>query len=471
MTITGNIKFGTEGWRGVIAEDFTFDNVRIVSQAIADYLNKVSGNQKDRNSSVVIGYDNRFMSGKFADVVGEVFSKNHFSVIISDKSLTTPNLCYAVRSKECAIGIMITASHNPPKFNGLKIKASYGGPIPGWVAEEIEKNIKGEKIETGGYPAETLGKENLKDAYLEYLKLSVDFNTIKKIKQKIVVDYMHGSGIGYFEELIPLENLITLKNNPDPMFDNTSPEPIEKNLGLLKRSVLKKKAIIGIALDGDGDRVGIIDDRGRYLPPHIIFPLLLYYLVKYKKLSGKVVQTISLGYLSERIAKRNALEFEETPVGFKNICEKMLKEKILIGGEESGGYAAINSELPDRDGILSALIILEMLGHTGKKISVLVDELQKEFGKSYFLREDTKISKIIFDKQDFVKKIAVPDKILSLKVREVRDYDGLKIIFSDDSWLLIRPSGTEPLVRIYSETPSKEKSQKLINYGRKLVMA
>lgn len=395
------IRFGTEGWRGIMAKDFTFNNVALVSEAICRYINKPG-------TKIIVGYDCRFLSSKFAEISADIFSRNKYQVFVSDSPIGSPNLSYATASNDAELGIMITASHNPAKFNGLKIKAKYGGPVPEWVGKEIEQEIlklQDSSFTLPGYsptrtrrqacvrysshadPSPLKGegklvgfvKKDFKSEYINYLKLSIDFEQIfKKIKNVVVIDNFYGSTIGVINKLIPQKNLVTIRDNYDPLFNGLNPEPVvEQNLNLLKKTVLKNKALIGICVDGDGDRVGIVDDKGRYLSPHIVFPLMLYYLVEHKKLKGKVVQALSLGYLSERIAKEYSLDFQEVSIGFKNITELMLKEDVLLGGEESGGYA-IRGEIPERDGFISGLILLEMVVNTGKKLSVLVNELQKK---------------------------------------------------------------------------------------------
>jgi len=466
------IKFGTEGWRGIIGDDFNFNNIKIVSKTICNYVLQVI----KENKKIIIGYDTRFLSDKFAEISADIFDKNGFNVLISNSPVTSPNISYSTKFENSNIGIMITASHNPYKFNGLKIKANYGGPIPDWVAKEIEKMIPENlnvKFQENFSAEKKINKYDFKKSYIEYLKLNFDFTNINRLlkNNKIVIDYFYGTTIGYLENILNKKNLIELNCNYDPLFGGLNPEPVvESNLLKLKNTVKKEKALLGIAFDGDGDRVGIIDDKGNYLTPHIVFPLILYFLVEYKKLKGKVVQALSLGYLSERISKEYNLEFEETSVGFKNICEKMLKENVLLGGEESGGYA-INSQIPERDGFISGLTLLEMLVFTGKRLSDLVKELQKKFGKSYFIRKDIHLSKLFFDKNEFTKNVVnlLPFKILNDKIKEIRQYDGVKIIFNDDSWLLLRPSGTEPLIRIYSETSDLDKTKKLVDYGEKIL--
>jgi len=459
------IKFGTEGWRGVIADDFTFRNVAVVTEAVSNYINKPG-------TKIVVGYDARFLSGKFAEICAGIFAGRGYSVNLSGNCITSPNLAYITKFEQAEAGIMITASHNPPKFNGLKIKAGYGGPVTGEVAKEIEQLVN-INSDIGNHLTVKYNRADFKPEYIDYLKLSIDFKRIiRELKNRnIALDLFHGAAIGYLDGIFPEKNLVKIRNNYDPMFGGMNPEPVvERNLQVLKKTVLKQKSIIGISLDGDGDRVGIIDDTGRYLPPHIVFPLLLYYLVEQKKIKGKVVQATSLGYLSERIAEKYGLELQEVPIGFKNITEIMLKEKIILGGEESGGYA-VNSEIPERDGFISGLSLVDLVVSSGEKLSAIVDNLQKEFGKSVFLREDMHLKTIFYDKDIFTEKVVniLPDKINNKKIKQLRKADGLKIIFNDDTWLLLRPSGTEPLIRIYSETASLLLTKKMVQYGKDII--
>lgn len=470
------MKFGTEGWRGIIGKEMTFNNIAKISQATVNYL------KRKGEKEVTIGYDNRFLSDKFAILSAKIFMSNSFNTRLVNSSITSPNLCYYIKSSSPHTGIMITASHNPPEYNGIKIKAPYGGPAPDWFNSEIQSelmHIMQEKglnfCDKGLYyhnlqPFAEKDLVDLKIVYLDYLRRTVDLNSIQRANLKIIFDSMHGTAGQYLTKLFPGAKIVIIRSKRDPLFSNSTPEPIERNLIVLKRTVLAEKAVAGIAFDGDGDRIGVIDDTGRYLPPHIVFPLLLYYFVRYRQLKGEVIQTISLGYLSERIAKKYNLDFEEVPVGFKYITEKLLskKEKIILAGEESGGYFTYNSEILDRDGLLCALTLLEMISATGKKLSILVKELEKEFGKSYFSRYDLYISPV--EKETFCDTILkkIPQKIHNKKIVQIKTFDGIKIILNDDSWVLIRPSGTEPLVRIYAEAHAKQEVIKMINFGRKL---
>lgn len=458
MEEANRIKFGTDGWRGIIAKDFTFKNVGIAAQAIADYI-RTSEHQNIR-TKVIIGYDNRFLSEKFALHIAKVFSANGISAVVSQSAVTSPAVSLYCKKNNC-LGIMITASHNPPVWNGLKIKLQYGGSVSEKIIDTISGFLYRNEVKITDDEIETA---DIINDYKKYLKSLVGLNSVSKLK--ITIDSMHGSGAGIFEQILENEKqIVAIYNNRDPLFSGINPEPIEKNLAELKKAVLKNRAAVGFAFDGDADRLGVIDEKGKYLSPHIVFPLILLYLLEGRKIKGKVVQAISLGYLSERIAKKFGLPFEEVSVGFKYICEIMLNEDVLLGGEESGGYGW-RGGLPERDGILNALLIAEMLSETNKKLSQLVDDLQKRFGKSYYKRIDIKLKEPV-DKDEFTNHVK---NFISKKkgIREIRTYDGIKIIFENDNWLLLRPSGTEPVLRTYSETDSIAKTNKLLDFARKI---
>lgn len=458
------IRFGTDGWRAVISEDFTFDNVRKVASSINAYALK-----KSKKPVIAIGYDTRFLSKDFAKSIANVLSRGGCEVILSDSFVSTPCLSLNTFARKASLGIMISASHNPSEYNGIKIKISEGCSAPESLTKEVESNISAGMVERSGGSTK---EEDFVGRYLARVISEVDIKSIKQSNIKLVVDPMHGAGIGYVKRALKATraNCIQIHSNADPLFGGIDPEPVERNLSALKNEVVKTKAACGLATDGDADRIGVVDEKGRYLSPHQVFPLLLHYLCKCKGLKGKVVQTISLGYVSERIARDFNLEFEEVPVGFKYIAEKILKENIVIGGEESGGYG-YGSFIPERDGVLNSLVIVEMLAKTKKKLSVLLSETEKEYGKSRFLRADFKNPGI--PKDEFVKtlKSSAPDKIAGLKVKQIKDYDGIEFVLEDDSWLLMRPSGTEPIIRVYSETPEIEKTKRLIAWGaRRLVL-
>jgi alpha-D-glucose phosphate-specific phosphoglucomutase len=466
------IKFGTDGWRGIIADDFTFDNVRILSQAIADYLKEETKSKKQKQ--VVVGYDNRFLAERYALLIAEVLSGNGIKVILSDKSIPSPCVSFAIVERKCAGGVMVTASHNPPQFCGIKFKASYGGPATEEITRKIEKNLYRSKVAKSINP-ELIIEQDLIPSYLARLKSFIDFNLIRSAGLRIVADSMYGVGNKYIEQVLKDTDckLITIRVHRDPLFGGVNPEPIEEYLGELKEKVKETGADIGLATDGDADRMGVVDDEGNYLTPHLVFPLLLLYLVREKKWRGKVVQTISLGYLSERIARKHNLEFQEVPVGFKYVSDLMLRENILIGGEESGGYG-YRGYIPERDGILSSLFFVEMLAKTKKKLSTLLKDMEEEFGKSFYKRVDFELANTRWeglDKKEFVQELykRFYDKLLDIPVKEIKTYDGIEYILEDDSWLLLRPSGTEPILRVYVETDEPEKTEKLLAIGKEIL--
>ncbi|MBI4057427.1 MAG: phosphoglucomutase/phosphomannomutase family protein [Elusimicrobia bacterium] len=463
MTITTTpIKFGTDGWRGIMARDFTSSNVRTVAQAISEF---VKGRPKLKGIPIVVGYDRRFGSPSFAEEIACILKGNRLNPVLLEEVLPTPAISYLTH-RNTGLGIMVTASHNPASYNGIKIKME-GRAVPEAVTKEVESLLNKGSIAKEGSP----NRKSFKDVYLSYLRSKIPPAAIaRKLNRPAVIDYMYGCAAGLLEEVLPSKKLIPLHTKHDPLFGGLHPEPIEKYLTELMESVRKNKAIIGIALDGDADRIGLVDDKGQYLTPCQVFPLLLQYMIEQKKLKGKIVQSVSMGYLSSRIAKAYGLPFEEVPVGFKHIAEKILTENAVMGGEESGGYAW-KGVLPERDGLLTALLFLEMLTETRKTPSQLYQAIEKKYGASYFVRKDFRLHKPIPDKNVFAEKLKkkLPKKILSSVIQDVKTMDGIKIILEKDHWLLLRPSGTEPLIRTYAETDSLKKTNELLEAGAKMI--
>jgi len=466
------IKFGTDGWRGVIADDFTFERVEKVAQAIADYYKT----QEEKGKGIVIGYDTRFLSSEFAIKVAQVLTGNGIPVLLSQSDVPTQAVSFTVLNRKLLGGIMITASHNPPRFNGIKIKSSAGcsatpditGKIESMLDKSPVKVTSWEEAERSGLATEV----DLLPSYLEKVTSFLDMDCINGASLKVVYDSMYGVGTGLPERI--LENstceVFTIHPKPNPGFGGINPEPIEDNLEELKEEVKKRGADLGIATDGDADRVGVVDDRGRYLSPLQVFSLLLLYLVEEREMKGKIMKTVSLGYQPERISRKFGLPWEQTPVGFKYIAEKMLKEEVMFGGEESGGYG-YRGHLPERDGILSALLFIEMIAKKGKPLSRILDEMEKKFGSSFFKRVD--FEKEGMDKEKMVKELVSnpPAALGGIPLRETITIDGVKFIMEDESWLLIRPSGTEPKVRVYAEAPKKAQLERIIQEGRELALS
>jgi len=459
-----DIKFGTDGWRGVIAWDFTFENVRRMAQALANYINENAPSDMEGKQTAVVGYDRRFLSDRFAADIAAILRSNKIDVALLDKPVSTPVIS-CLSMTDFWAGIMVTASHNPAHWNGVKVKINGGSPS-GRVTKEIESFIdKNPVLYLHGQKAPV---KNMTDAYFKYLKSKINIKKVESVKGPVAVDYMYGSSAGFLKHMLPKNKIIELRADYDPSFKGIQPDPVEANLKTLADTVVKNKAVLGVAFDGDGDRVSLIDEKGGYLTPEILAAALLDYLVKNKKLKGRVVQTLSMGYMLKRIARKENMPFEEVGVGFKNVAEKMALEDVAFGVEESGGYAW-KGVMPDRDGLHVALYFLEMMAATGKKASEIVDHVQKTYGPSAYMREGYNLNKPL-DKNALTDKLKkkTPGKILNFKVKEIITQDGLKIIFEGDEWLLIRPSGTEPVLRVYGETADKKTTKALLDYGYKL---
>lgn len=458
-----DIKFGTDGWRGVIARDFTFVNLKRAAQAVVDYTKK----HVKCNPSAVIGYDTRFMSAQYARLVASVFSGNKIKTVLADHVTPTPMLSYGVKNLKKDFGIMITASHNPAIYNGFKYKEKYGCSSFGKTTKVIEGFIDNSKVKV----SEDLIKEkNIVEPYINVLKKYLNKSWMRRKKFTIVIDSMYGAGGMYLEEILKSygHKVVTIHGKPNSLFPNLDPEPIEKNLKELSKAVLKEKAHIGIATDGDADRVGVVDGKGRFVTPHDVLSLLFLHLKESRGWSGKVVKTISTTSRIEKIAKKYNVSVLETPVGFKYIAERMVNEDILIGGEESGGNG-FKKHIPERDGLLSGLLLVEMMGREKKNLVALLKEMEKEYGPYKYKRIDAHVPRkkidILFKKL----RKTPPKKISNYKVVEIKKHDGIKFIFEDNSWLLIRASGTEPLLRLYCEASSINKVNSLISSALRMV--
>jgi phosphomannomutase len=463
-----DIKFGTDGWRGVTAWDFTFGSVKKLAQAIADYMCS-SGHtlHEGHKRNAYVGYDTRFLSKEFAKTIAQVLKINGVEVTLSPEPLTTPYVSFLTQ-KKFWVGIFVTASHNSWEYNGIKIKIN-GHSAPESITDEIESFLK--KNAPIIPKNTTVSEKSFEDAYVSLLKKSVNLKNIAvKLKGSVLFDCMYGSSALVAKKIFSGKKFEFIHDNIDHLFGLTQPEPIEQNLGELIGQIKSKKHVAGIAFDGDADRMGVIDDKGIFVTPYQIFLLFLHYLITAKKLKGKVVQTVSMGYLAKRIAREHNLSLEEVPVGFKYISEKALEKDFLAGAGESGGYTWKGAP-PERDGILSALMLLEILAKNGKKLSELIANLEKTYGKSVFSRTDFPLNKEISDKAAFTEKIKkkLPKKILGMPISESTAIDGIKIILKNDEWILIRPSGTEPLLRIYAESETQQRTKDLLEYAKKLV--
>jgi phosphomannomutase len=453
------IKFGTDGWRGVIADDFTFENVRRVAQATADFWKS----QKLPRAAIV-GYDNRFLSEVFARLTAEVFAANGIRALLPPASVPTPSVTYAVRDRKLCGAVMITASHNPSHFNGFKLKAHYAGPADAALCKGVERFLDKSPVRATGGNVEMYDP---RPAHIAAIKKLVDLRRIRSAKLRIVTDPMHGCGGRVIEELVGGE---TIRADRDVFFGGTNPEPIAKNLAPLCRAVKRAKADVGLAIDGDADRLGIVDEKGRYVSIQLVFALLLLHLLRNRgEKSGLVVKSSNSSFLIDRICRRHGFAFVEVPVGFKNICEQMRAHDVLIGGEESGGMG-FRGHIPERDGILANLMMLELLAAAKKPLSQLMVDVQKEFGRSVYERIDMPYP---LEKRDGLMaslQTKPPGKILGVPVAEVKTFDGVKFVMKDDSWLMFRTSGTEPIIRIYSEASNSSRVRQLLARGRQLAI-
>jgi alpha-D-glucose phosphate-specific phosphoglucomutase len=466
------IKFGTDGWRGVIADDFTFENVRRVAQATADYWNSLVGT----NKAAIVGYDNRFLSEIYAKLVCEVLAANGIKALYPPSASPTPAVTFAVRDHKLCGAVMITASHNPPQFNGYKLKAHYAGPAGPEICAQVEARVDRSLLRTinfdDGLKNGTIEIYDPVPAHVAAVKQIVDLRKIRAAKVPVVADSMYGCGGHLLESLLEKSacKVQTIRGERDPLFGGISPEPIGKNLGALCHAVKKARAQIGLATDGDADRLGIVDDKGKYVSIQLVFSMLLLHLLRNRgQKTGLVVKSANSTVLIDRICRANGLKWAEVPVGFKYICQKMRETDVLIGGEESGGIG-FQGHIPERDGILANLMLLEMLTVTGKRLSEIARDLQKEFGASFYDRIDMHFP--LTKREKFIETLRtkVPKELLGVPMAQMKDFDGVKYICKDDSWLMFRTSGTEPIIRIYSEASTAARVKKLLEHGQALAV-
>ncbi|MGD0016306.1 MAG: phosphoglucomutase/phosphomannomutase family protein [Verrucomicrobiia bacterium] len=467
------ISFGTDGWRGVIAEDFTFKNVRRVAQATADFWNQTAG---QGNKSAMVGYDTRFLSEVYAKLVCEVLAANGIKALYPPQAVPAPAVSHAVRDRNLCGAVMITASHNPPQFNGYKIKADYAGPAGPDICMQVEARIDRSPVRAVNFDealrAGTIKLYDPRPAHVAAIKKLVDLKKIRNAQLKVVVDSMHGCGGNLIETMIHGGKcrVETVRANRNPLFGGVNPEPIGKNLAALYSAVKKKHAHVGLATDGDADRMGIVDNRGRYVSIQLVFAMLLLHLLRNRKeKGGRVVRTTNCTVLIDRICRTYCLECVEVPVGFKYICEQMRQHDVLIGGEESGGLG-FHGHIPERDGILANLMLLEMLAVTKKSVTQIVADIQNKFGKSAYDRIDMHYP--LEKRQQLIETLLrePPRDLLGTPLVRVNDLDGVKYIATDDSWLMFRASGTEPVIRIYSEASNAARVKKLLDYGKSLAL-
>lgn len=493
------IKFGTDGWRAVIARDYTFANLERVAQAYADYLNSsktesltkqlvgvgqiskeeaqspmfrsVIGDALTRESQLlVIGYDRRFLSQEFAQRAAEVLAGNGFAVAQFNEATPTPLISWAVKELKAAGGIVITASHNPAYFNGFKIKAPWGGSAAPETTETVEKLIDANSPKRGDVSPDTHQLlEPAIESYRAQIASYIDLDLLRRSTARVIVDPMHGAGGNWVESFLTGGELKveTIRGYRDPLFGGVNPEPIDSNLGALKQRVIESNALVGLATDGDADRVGAVNERGETMTMHDVVPLILLHLVRRRNMTGGVVRTFSQSVLLKRIAAAYSLKLHETAIGFKYIADLMLNEDILIGAEESGGIG-VKGHIPERDGILNSLLFLEAIITAGKPPSEMLRELHREFGEFHFGRKDLHVETA--SGQQLIERMgkATPKEFAGYSVSGAETMDGTKLLFDDESWVLFRQSGTEPVLRIYAEATTVSKVNALLAAGEKL---
>ncbi len=469
------IKFGTDGWRGIIGEDFTFDNVRICAQGVANYLKKTGSSE----GGVVIGYDTRFASAEFAKAAAEVLAGNKIKALLCSKPTPTPVTSYAVVETKAAFGIMITASHNPALYNGFKCKNKYGTSTFRGVYDEIEKEVASVSLKNLKrlLMAEAVEKGLIDycdpiPAYFKHIEMErlVDLQFLRQSQLKVIVDSMYGAGAGFLSTLLQGGKIQVTEINKEhnPLFPGIQPEPIAKNLVKLAELVKEQKADVGIANDGDADRIGIIDEKGDFINPQQVFALLTLYFLEVRGERGPIVKTVSSTDMLYRLGELFNVSVYETAVGFPFVAEKMLGINALVGGEESGGFAYIR-HLPERDGILAGLYFLDFMLKTGKTPSQLVEYLYSKVGPHYYDRFDFSFPiEQHREISDRVRHLS-PKSIAGSNVMKIDTTDGARFILTDNSWLLIRVSGTEPLVRLYAESDTLERVREILGSGKNLL--
>jgi phosphomannomutase len=457
------IHFGTDGWRGVIAEDFTVANVRKVAAAIARYVIRA---EKAQNG-VLVGYDARFAGPLFARAAAEAVAATGTPVWLSDEPCPTPAISLLVRQRGAAGGIMITASHNPYRWNGVKYKASYGSSASPAITAEIEKQLA--TVLEGGAPelpprSDLIQSLNVRAPYLETLDKLLDWERLREAKFRFVADPMHGSAAGMLHELFSRHGIVCdeIRGKHDPLFGGVNPEPIEPHIAALENAVREGGYDAGFAADGDGDRIGAVDADGTFVTPHQIFSILFWHLAGTRKLAGGVAKTFSTTKMIDQIARKFGRDVFETPIGFKYICELMLERDILIGGEESGGIAT-KLYLPERDATVNAMLLAEVMAWHGKRLGELVRMLEKEFGEHHYGRIDLELRPGQKEKAIAYFGSKKMTKLLEWPVVRHENMDGEKLFLGDIGWLLVRASGTEQMLRVYAETTRAETTKRVLD--------
>lgn len=468
------ITFGTSGWRGILCEDFIFDNVRVVCQAIADHVIASGGKEK----GIVVGCDSRFMGERFAREAAQVLAGAGIKVFLCDRDTPTPVISFEILRRKAAGAINFTASHNPPEYNGVKFSPEWGGPALPETTNDIERRANEMMGELCFKEAslESAKKEGLleeidcRPVYLSDLATKIDFEAVGRIGG-LALNPLYGTARGYLDA--PLKEhgfkFQMINAHRDPYFGGFAPEPAEKNIKDFISLVKNDPSIrLGLATDGDADRFGILDADGSYIEPNYIIALLLDYLVRVRKMSGGVARSVATSHLIDAVAHHHSIELFETPVGFKYIGELISQDKIIIGGEESAGLS-IKGHVPEKDGILACFLVAEMVAREGKSIRQLLEELYARVGCYITRRDNIKLSPQL--EAAYQGKVdSIPSEVAGAKVKEVVRLDGVKLILEDGSWLLFRKSGTEPVVRLYGEASSEERLKIVMSAGREFIL-
>ncbi len=474
------IKFGTSGWRGVISDDFTFENVEIVTQTICDYI-KQQKTSNQRPATVVVGYDTRFLSEKFAEVSATVIAANNLQALLCQRDTPTPTISFEILRRRAAGGINFTASHNPPEYNGIKFSPAWGGPALPETTDAIERNCRkylaNPRLVKKMPVVEALKKKkiiniNAEPYYLKKLSDIIDLKAIKKAHLKVAVDVMYGTGRGYLDELLQVAGtkIHILHNWRDVLFGGHHPEPSLENIPEMVDIVKKERCHLGLGTDGDADRFGIIDEKGRYIQPGHVIALLLDHLITTRKWQGVAARSVMTTGFIDAMAAKHGVELRETPVGFKYIGDILVNEKnFIIGGEESGGLT-IRGHVPEKDGILACLLVAEMVACRRKPLSRILTDAYKEVGTFIFERENFRVTPERMSELKKMLKNDPPTKIAGLPVNEVITIDGFKFRLADGSWAGLRLSGTEPVIRFYAESSHPTKVNKLLAAGKKLIL-
>ncbi len=460
------IRFGTSGWRAIIAYDFTFTNVKFVSEAICNYLTENSGKGR---KTFIIGHDSRFMGEKFSEVAAEIAKRKGFRVLLCDHPTPTPTISHAIRSEKAEGAMNFTASHNPPEYQGIKFSTADGAPALPEITKQIENKIENAaQIEdkAGG----SIEKYDARPAYLDDLKNKIRFDQIASAKGNYAYDALWGTGRGYLDKILREHDLEveTIHDWRDVTFGGKSPEPSQKQIGELIETVKSKGLTLGLATDGDGDRFGVIDSNGEFITPNELVALLSDYLAESRGWTEGLARSVATSHLIDRVAESRGLKLYETPVGFKFIGELINKDEIILGGEESAGLS-IKGHYPEKDGIIACLLAAEAVAARGKSLTEQLNELYSRVGKLESGRIGVKLTNEITERLK-EKLLQEPSTIGGRKVEKINRIDGVKFIFTDGSWMLMRPSGTEPLVRIYAETENLQDLEVLLEQGRRYLL-